>query len=117
MARGRARRLTAFALPEQENLNRPSIPLEGDLVLLYLLVDGVANGLGARFLSLPSRPFLLSFTFAGTGFRYERVWGGHGGGHGEAPWRREVCLTTEVRSPCVAGSSLSICQTARGMGQ
>ena len=52
------RRPTAFTLPEQENLNRFLVPLEGDLVLLDLLVDGVADGFGARLLSFSCGLFL-----------------------------------------------------------
>lgn len=45
-------RPTAFTLPEEENFDCLFVPLEGDPVPLYLLVNGVADGLGARFLLL-----------------------------------------------------------------
>lgn len=48
-----ARQLTAFTLPEQEKFDRSLMLLEGDLVLLDLFVDGVADGFGARLLLLP----------------------------------------------------------------
>ena len=77
-----ARRLTALTLSEQKDLNCFLIPPKGDLVLLYLLVNGVADSFGARFLLLSFSPFLRGFISAGRGALYERVSGryvGHGG--------------------------------------
>ena len=79
-------RLTAFTLAEQEDLNRSLIPSEGDPVLLYLLVNGITDGLGARFLSFSSEPLLRSFAFARKGTRYEGVVGGYDGGHNGGWW-------------------------------
>jgi len=87
MARG-ARRLTALTLPEQEDFNGFLIPPKGDLVLLYLLVNGVADSFGARFLLLSLGPFLRGFISVGRGTLYERVLGGYVG-HGGAWWYPE----------------------------
>jgi len=70
---GGAPRLTTFSLPEQENLGRPFVPFGGDPVSRYLLVNGIAGGLGARLLSFPFRPFFKSFIFGRNGIHYERV--------------------------------------------
>ena len=83
-----ARRLTAFALPKEENLNRLLVPPVGDLVLFYLLVNGVADPFGARLFLFPLSPFLGGFTFVGEGALYERVWGGYAG-HVSSWWYPE----------------------------
>ena len=83
-----ARRLTALTLPEQKDLNRFLIPPKGDLVLLYLLVNGVADYFGARLLLLSFGLFLRGFISVGRGTLDERVLGGYVG-HGGAWWYPE----------------------------
>lgn len=71
-----ARRLTTFTLPEEKNLYRFLVPSVGNLVLFYLLVNGVADHFGACLLLLSLGPFLRRFAFVGRGALYERVLGG-----------------------------------------
>lgn len=75
------RRLTAFTLPKEEDLNGFLIPSEGNLIVHYLLVNGVADGLGTRLLLFSAGSFLRRFAFAGERVTYERVLGERSGGH------------------------------------
>lgn len=97
------RQPTAFTLPKQEDFNRSLVPLEGDLILLDLLVNGVADSFGARLLLLTQRLFLRRFVVLGKGTVYKRVWGGYDG-HGRGWWYlggRKKGTSLAGLSPCL----------------
>ena len=98
-------RLTAFTLSKQEKFNRPLVSPEGDLVLPDLLVDAVADGLGACLLLLSESLFVGGFVFSGEETVDEWVWGGYDG-HGKGWWylgeRRDATLFCQPAEPDIS---------------